>query len=320
MKRAEKRTAGSAYPIPDLLASCPWIDLQLSSYRESEEPGQRLGPRTTNQTLESLTFPDASFDVVITSDVMEHVRLEDAAHREIRRVLRPGGIYLFTVPHFRTRPTLDRVRIVDPDDPSRDVDLLEREYHGDANSPDGRALAYRAFGTDLDEKLAGLGFSVAYTKEDFPQSGILNTELFFCRLVSRPKESPTAQRVPAEAVGVVAASTGASTRTEVAILRPSFSSQRTATWSPGESPGPWMRVAFVRTSVVSTPVAPRTANVPACPSTRVIVPASELPWLLAFSGAAAPRATPAERAAAKSRSNGSLRIQGYPSPADVNGT
>ena len=189
-EHVEKRTAGSAYPIPEILASCPWIDLQISTYRPGDEPGLRLGPRTTNQTLESLTFPDASFDIVVTSDVMEHVRLEDAAHREIRRVLRPGGIYLFTVPHFRSRSTLDRVQIVDPADPSRDIDLLQREYHGDANAPAGRALAYRAFGIDLDEKLRGLGFSVTYTKEDFPGSGILNTELFFCRLPSPSGSGP----------------------------------------------------------------------------------------------------------------------------------
>lgn len=171
-----------AYPIPDLLGERRWIDVHISTYRASEDLGQPLGPRTTNQDLERLRFSDASFDIVITSDVLEHVRLAGAAHREIRRVLRPGGIYLFTVPHFRNRETLTRVQIVDPEDPSKDLDLTEREYHGDANSPEGRALSYRSFGTDLDEELRSLGFDVEYTKEDFPALGILNTELFFCRL------------------------------------------------------------------------------------------------------------------------------------------
>jgi len=176
----------SAYPIPWRLEAAPWIDLQLSTFRASEPEGALLGPKTTNQNLERLTFPDASFDVVVTSDVMEHVRLDDLAHREIRRVLKPGGFYVFTVPHFRDRETLVRVRIVDPDDPAKDVDVLPREYHGDANSEDGRALAYRGFGTDLDDTLRSLGFDVAYTKEDFPELGILNTELFLCRAVREP--------------------------------------------------------------------------------------------------------------------------------------
>jgi hypothetical protein len=100
-------------------------------------------------------------------------------------VLRPGGIYLFTVPHFRDRQTLTRVQVVDPRDPSKDVPLTESEYHQDANSPDGRALSYRSFGTDLDEELRGLGFDVAYTNEDLPETGIRNTELFFCALRRR---------------------------------------------------------------------------------------------------------------------------------------
>ncbi len=177
-------TGSSAYPIPGFLSRCGWIDLHLSTYRPSVPPGEILAANTTNQNLERLTFPDASFDLVITSDVMEHVRLEESAHREIRRVLRPGGIYLFTVPHFRNRETVARVEIVDPADPSRDRHLMEPEYHGDANSAEGRALAYRAFGIDLDEKLRRLGFTVEYTKQDFPENGIRNTELFFCRLES----------------------------------------------------------------------------------------------------------------------------------------
>jgi SAM-dependent methyltransferase len=173
----------SAYPIPWRLEALPWIELSLSTYRASEPGGAELGPNITNQNLERLTFPDASFDVVVTSDVLEHVRLDDRAHREIRRVLRPGGFYVFTVPHFRDRETLVRVRIVDPADPARDEDLLPREYHGDANSEDGRALAYRGYGTDLDATLARLGFEVDYGKTDFPDLGILNTELFVCRVV-----------------------------------------------------------------------------------------------------------------------------------------
>jgi hypothetical protein len=73
---------------------------------------------------------------------MEHVRLDDLAHREIRRVLKPGGFYRLHGPALpRPRDAVVRVRIVDPDDPAKDVDVLPREYHGDANSEDGRALA-----------------------------------------------------------------------------------------------------------------------------------------------------------------------------------
>ena len=183
-----------AYPISSLLADVPWIDLRTSAYRTSLPWGTEVEKGVTNQNLEALTFPDASFDVVLTSDVMEHVRLAADAHREIRRVLRPGGVYLFTVPHDRGQvATLERVRIVDPADPARDEFLMEPEYHGDANSPDNRALAYRLYGLDLDDELRGLGFAVDYTREDDLSLGIVNTELFYCRVAGEPA-APLARR------------------------------------------------------------------------------------------------------------------------------
>lgn len=172
-----------SYPVPDLLSKCGWIEVQTSLYRPRVPLGAPLALNTTNQNLESLTFKDETFDIVITSDVMEHVRLDEKAHGEIRRVLKPGGVYLFTVPHFRhSRQTLTRVAVVDPSNPEMDQFLMEKEYHGDANSEDGKALSYRAYGSELDDFLKQLGFNVEYCNRHFPELGIMNTELFFCRL------------------------------------------------------------------------------------------------------------------------------------------
>jgi SAM-dependent methyltransferase len=176
-----------SYRIPEMLSRCAFVDVATSLYKPALPFGAALGPGVTNQTLEALTFSDDSFDVVVTSDVMEHVRLVDRAHREIRRVLRPGGIYLFTVPHFRDRgETVARVRINDPEDPGRDEDVLPREYHGDGNSDSGRVMVYRHFALDLDRQLEDLGFEVRYEKVDRPETGILNTELFYCTLAGKP--------------------------------------------------------------------------------------------------------------------------------------
>jgi GT2 family glycosyltransferase len=171
-----------AYPLPDLLKAIGWIDVELSQYKPNKPMGKVLAKGVTNQNLECLTFPDESLDIVITSDVMEHVRLDDRAHREIYRVLKPGGLYIFTVPHNRVwDETLIRVQITDPDDPSKDVHLLEPEYHGDTNSDGGGVLAYRTYGKDIEEQLKKLGFEVEYFREDMADVGILNTELYYCR-------------------------------------------------------------------------------------------------------------------------------------------
>ena len=45
-----------------------------------------------------LPFPDESFDVVFSSNVLEHIREPGEVHREACRVLRPGGYCVHVVP------------------------------------------------------------------------------------------------------------------------------------------------------------------------------------------------------------------------------
>ena len=46
----------------------------------------------------TLPFPDAQFDVVTCLDVIEHIKDDVGMMREIGRVLKPGGVALFTTP------------------------------------------------------------------------------------------------------------------------------------------------------------------------------------------------------------------------------
>jgi SAM-dependent methyltransferase len=48
--------------------------------------------------LLNLPFPDASYDVVFASHVLEHIIDDHKAIAEIRRILRPGGIAVLPVP------------------------------------------------------------------------------------------------------------------------------------------------------------------------------------------------------------------------------
>jgi SAM-dependent methyltransferase len=52
-------------------------------------------------SAECLPFPDDTFDVVTALDLLEHLDDDAAAMGEIRRVLRPGGIAVLTLPAHR---------------------------------------------------------------------------------------------------------------------------------------------------------------------------------------------------------------------------
>lgn len=57
-----------------------------------------------------LPFPEASFDVVFSLDVFEHIPDTDAHLREVRRVLKPGGQYLLQTPNKWTNTVFETLR------------------------------------------------------------------------------------------------------------------------------------------------------------------------------------------------------------------
>ena len=48
---------------------------------------------------ESIPYADASFDVVVSDNVLEHLDDPVSVFREVRRVLRPGGVFLAKTPN-----------------------------------------------------------------------------------------------------------------------------------------------------------------------------------------------------------------------------
>jgi SAM-dependent methyltransferase len=68
------------------------IDVPSSNYADA-----RLFP-VTDFDGRHIPFPDASFDIVFSSNVLEHVSDLVQLHREVRRVLKPDGCAIHVVP------------------------------------------------------------------------------------------------------------------------------------------------------------------------------------------------------------------------------
>ena len=68
--------------------------------REALEEAGKLGIETRWADLdEPLPFEDASFDVVVAGELLEHLRDPRRLVHEARRVLRPGGTFVASVPN-----------------------------------------------------------------------------------------------------------------------------------------------------------------------------------------------------------------------------
>ena len=73
------------------------LDLSDEAIRFCREKG--LGTVRKGDVCDT-PFEDASFDLILATDIIEHVEDDARALAEIRRVLRPGGHALLTVPAF----------------------------------------------------------------------------------------------------------------------------------------------------------------------------------------------------------------------------
>jgi SAM-dependent methyltransferase len=142
-----------ASPLRSLLSSARtytrsfWrSDIPLGSVREDG---------AVCEDITRLTLPDASLDLIISSDVLEHVPDADAAFRESARVLRPGGAHLFTIP---TRPRTFQRASLAADGGSHH--FVPPEFHFDPLDARG-ILVYWDYGPDMGERFGSSGLDFA---------------------------------------------------------------------------------------------------------------------------------------------------------------
>ena len=123
-----------------------------SDFAPGSDPGATVqGIRS--EDLTRLTYPDSSFDLVLTSETLEHVPDLEAALKEIHRVLVPGGRHLFTIPVLPDVPKTFARAVVRADGSIED--RAQRICHpgGDVGYP-----VFTEFGADLPALFERAGF------------------------------------------------------------------------------------------------------------------------------------------------------------------
>lgn len=136
-----------------------------------------------NQNLESQTFEDELFDLVLSLDVMEHVFNPDKVYSEVFRTLRKGGYYLHTFPI--------RKYIVDAGTPLAKLDAdgsvvhlaSTPEYHGNPIDEAGSLVTWD-YGYDISKQIAQWApFDVRISRFWDQTHGIIGeyTDVIVCR-------------------------------------------------------------------------------------------------------------------------------------------
>jgi SAM-dependent methyltransferase len=136
---------------------------EQSYFWENVAPGD-MHNGVVCQDLRQLTYDDDSFDLVLTSDIFEHVFEPERAFEEIYRVLRPQGMHIFSIPYKWP---------VEPKSVARAVMKNGRIQHHQSEvyhtAGDGsRCLVVTDWGTDLLDILDGIGFRTSVVRRSGP--------------------------------------------------------------------------------------------------------------------------------------------------------
>jgi SAM-dependent methyltransferase len=130
-----------------------------SEYFQDKKIGKifipQINKEINNEDLTKLSFKDNQFNVVISLEVLEHIPDYKTALKEIYRVLKSGGTFVFSVPFLvNSQKNIIRAKIIN----GVTEHLLPPEYHGDPVDNAG-CLCFYHFGWEILEDLRTLGFS-----------------------------------------------------------------------------------------------------------------------------------------------------------------
>ncbi|MGB8383693.1 MAG: class I SAM-dependent methyltransferase [Dermatophilaceae bacterium] len=125
----------TAYDLDDV--ELKGVDEMFAALQAAGEVPERATARVQVGDVLDMPYDSASFDVVLASEILEHVPEDDEAIAELVRVLRPGGVLAVTVPRWL---------------PERVCWALSDDYHANEG---GHIRIYRA--NELADKIEAAG-------------------------------------------------------------------------------------------------------------------------------------------------------------------
>lgn len=146
--------------------SSKYIKERCSFYSESQYfpniPNGEYSNGVRCENLEKLTFKDCSIDVFITQDVFEHIMDPAKAFKEIERVLKVGGVHIFTVPIYENyEKTVQRAKMVD----GNIHFICEPDYHGNPIDEKGSLVTFE-YGFDIIDMIGNTMLTTIYLEKD----------------------------------------------------------------------------------------------------------------------------------------------------------
>lgn len=129
-------------------------NLYFSEYYDDVVPGL-MKKAVVCQDVQHLLLGDKIFDMVTSTEVFEHVPDDMPGFREIYRVLKSGGYFIFTVPMSENLKTIERCFLQSD---GSIIHKLVPEYHGDRIRGQNKVLVFRNYGQDIIARLNNCGF------------------------------------------------------------------------------------------------------------------------------------------------------------------
>lgn len=139
-----------------------------------------VDPNLPSEDLMNLSSDDGVFDIILTSDVIEHVPDYGKALLEIKRVLRDDGVFIFTVPFLLDRKTVARTGL---NERGAVVHYMSPSFHGVYDAGKEDYIVFYEFGYDFIEELVEIFDTRIYSHDGF---GGLVSSVFVCRKKFKP--------------------------------------------------------------------------------------------------------------------------------------